>query len=159
MNIKWKFASAIMLAAGLAIPAQANNAQLVNQMQSCLAVIDFVDARLTPAPSHYPQTDVATVKRGLSGYKAHIQNNIVTPGLEAFAQGDKAKLEQYQTMFKQTQDGYIASLNKRYPQKRIFTDQAIAINNCAKQTVPKDAKKLEALKQALQTIIVLAKLN
>ena len=52
----------------------------------------------------------------------------------------------------------MVQLDTRYPQNRLFSDYAIAINNCAKKSVP-SGQELEDLKAALNTMLKLAELN
>jgi len=140
------------------IPQTSIAAGLVNEMQSCQGLLDFVEAKLDTVPETYPKGDVEKVRKGVKAYNKYIQNEIVTPGLLQATGGDKAKADEYQKQV----DVYKGTLTKqfesRYPQKRLFSDHAIAINNCAKKAVP-SGQDLEALKQALNIIVELAKLN
>lgn len=130
----------------------------LNDMQSCQGLLDFIDKKLEKAPSKYPSSDIKLIKDGLNKYNKYIQNEIITPGLANFNKGDysKAKLMQKQV------DAYKANLvkaySKKYPQNRLYSDYAIAVNNCAKLAVPK-GKALEKLKASLHTIIKLAKMK
>ncbi len=52
----------------------------------------------------------------------------------------------------------VNAYEKKYPANRLYTDYAVAVNNCAKKAVPKGVS-LEKLKTSLNTIIKLAKMN
>ena len=52
----------------------------------------------------------------------------------------------------------VKQLEDRYQQNRLFTDQAIAVNNCAKKAVP-SGQELEELKEALNMMVKLAKIS
>ena len=52
----------------------------------------------------------------------------------------------------------VKQLEARYPKNRLFTDHAIAVNNCAKKAVPAGAE-LDELKEALNLMIKLAKIS
>ena len=52
----------------------------------------------------------------------------------------------------------VKSFKTRYTANRIYTDQAIAVNNCAKKAVPA-GQALEDLKEALNLMVKLAQMN
>ncbi len=127
----------------------------VNEMQACQALINFIEQKLEPKPEQYTVEEVSTVLKGIKAYDNYIQQEIVTPGLLQFNGNDKAKAD---AMQKQV-DAYKAQLSKayqsRYPQPRLFSDHAVALNECAKKAVP-SGKNLEDLKASLQMILSLA---
>ena len=131
-------------------------AGLINDMQSCQGLIDFVNTKLDTAPASYDAADVNTVRSGLDTYNRYIQQEIVTPGLLQFNGGNQAKAEQMQKQVDAYKQSLVKQYQKRYPQNRLFTDFAMSLNNCAKKAVPTGGD-LEKLKQALHTIIKLSK--
>lgn len=130
----------------------------INDMQGCQALLNFVDGKLDPAPAKYNAADVKIVRTGFAAYDAYIQKEIVTPGLLKFNGGDQAKADAMQVQVDTYKAAVVNSYNKQYPQDRLFMDHAIAVNNCAKQAVPAGSD-LQALKDALNKMVVLAKLN
>jgi len=133
-------------------------AGLINDMQSCQALINFVDNKLDSVPSNYDKGDVKKVRTGLESYNQYIQREIVSPGLLQFNNGDKAKANQMQKQIDTYKKTLVKQLEARYPQNRLFTDQAIAVNNCAKKAVP-SGQELEELKEALNLMVKLAKIS
>ena len=132
------------------------SANLINDMQGCQALIEHVDSLLDDAPKTYPKSDVKNVRKGLAVYNDYIQDEIVTPGLLKFNAGDKDKAKDMQDQV----DAYKATVVNAYDGKykgKLYTDHAIAINECAKKAVPA-GDSLEALKIALTTMLALAKL-
>lgn len=128
----------------------------INDMQGCQAVIDFVEAKLDPKPAQYTDKEVATVLKGLKAYDNYIQTEIVGPGLLQFNGGDQAKADAMQKQVDAYKAQVKAAYDKRYPQHKLFTDHAVAINECAKKDVPK-GDDLEALKASLQMMVTLAR--
>ncbi|GLS90188.1 hypothetical protein GCM10007916_12550 [Psychromonas marina] len=133
-------------------------AGLINEMQSCQALIEFIDNKLAVAPSNYDQEDVQKVRKGLGTYDQYIQRQIVSPGLLEFNGGDKDKANQMQTQVDTYKNTLVKQLETRYPQNRLFMDHAIAVNNCAKQAVPSGGE-LDELKEALNLMVKLAKIS
>ena len=132
------------------------SANLINDMQGCQALIQHVENVLDEAPKTYPKTDVKNVRKGLADYNDYIQDEIVTPGLLKFNGGDKDKAKAMQDQV----DAYKTTVVKAYDGKysgKLFTDHAVAINECAKKAVPA-GDSLDALKTALSTMLKLAKL-
>lgn len=132
--------------------------QLINEMQSCQGLLDFVSIKLDSGAAKYTPADVSAVRLGLKQYDDYIQSAIVTPGLIKFNNGDSAKATTMQIQVDAYKTSIVAGLSARYPENRLYTDQAIAINNCAMKAVP-SGQALENLKVALHKIIELAKLN
>ena len=133
-------------------------AGLINEMQSCQALIDFVDIKLDSAPSNYDKDDVKKVRKGLGSYNQYIQREIVSPGLLEFNSGDEDKANQMQQQVDTYKTSLVKQLEARYPKNRLFTDHAIAINNCANKSVPSGGE-LEELKEALNLMVKLAKIS
>lgn len=133
-------------------------AGLINEMQSCQALIEFIDNKLDLAPSTYEQDDVNKVRKGLGTYNQYIQRQIVSPGLLQFNGGDKDKANQMQKQVDTYKQTLVKQLEARYPKNRLFTDHAIAVNNCAKQAVPSGGE-LDELKEALNLMVKLAKIS
>lgn len=129
----------------------------INDMQSCQGLLDFIDQKLNTT-AQYPASDISNVRKGLKSYNQYIQSTIVSPGLLQYSGGDSAKadaLQQQVNAYKQT---LVDGFNARYPQQRLFTDQAVAVSNCAKKAVP-SGQALEDLKLALNTMVTLAKMQ
>lgn len=148
----------MMMALLFIVPQLSMAAGLINDMQSCQGLIDFVDNKLDSAPAKYAKEDVKKVRRGLKGYNQYIQREIVSPGLLQFNGGDQAKATGMQKQVDAYKQTLVKQFKVRYPQNRLFTDQAIAINNCAKKAVP-TGQELEGLKEALNIMIELAKME
>ena len=133
-------------------------AGLINEMQSCQALIEFVDNKLDSPPSNYDKEDVKNVRKGLETYNQYIQRQIVSPGLLKFNAGDKAKANKMQKQVDTYKQTLVKQLEARYPKNRLFMDQAIAVNNCAKKAVP-SGKELDELKESLKLMVKLAKIS
>ncbi len=153
-----KLRKILVLALALAVPQLSQAAGLVNDMQSCQGLIDFIDTKLDSAPSHYSEEKVAKVREGLAGYSQYIQREIVTPGLLQATGGDQAKADAFQEQVNAYRSKLSKGYQARFPQERLFMDHAIAVNNCAKMAVP-SGQELEALKDALNTMVELARLD
>lgn len=142
----------------LAVITLPTNAALINDMQSCQGLINFIDKKLDSAPSNYDKDDVKKVRKGLEDYNQYIQQEIVTPGLLKSTGGDKAKASEYQVLVDNYKASLVQQLDARYPQDRLFMDHVVTIDNCAQKAVP-SGEELETLKQAMFTMVKLAKLN
>jgi hypothetical protein len=133
-------------------------AGLANDMQVCQGLIDFIDGKLVSPPEKYAASDVKKIRQGLAAYNEYIQSEIVTPELLAFTGGNMAKANAMQKQVNKYKATLASQFEARYPQNRLFTDQAVAVNHCAKKSAP-SGHALEALKTALNTMVTLAKLN
>lgn len=154
MNLK-KMMLVVMVSSG----AQwAMAAPSLNEMQGCQGILDYVDAKLASAPANYPAQDVEKVRRGLEGYNDYIQREIIAPGLLAFNGGDESKADAMQKQVSAYREAIVQGLQARHPQNRLFMDQAVAVNNCAKKAVP-SGQELEDLKVAVNLMVELAKMN
>lgn len=130
----------------------------LNDMQSCQGLLDFLDSKLSSLPSKYSSADVKKVRRGLKGYNEFIQSDIVSPGLLKYNGGDASKANAMQEQVNAYKAKLVQSFKEHYPQNRIFTDQAIAVNNCAKKAVP-SGQALEDLQVAINTMVKLANIK
>jgi len=104
----------------------------------------------------YDTTDVKTVTKGLRAYNAFLQTQHVTPGLLEFTKGDKAAAADYQKQIDAYKAKIVQGLKAKHPQERIFTDQAVAINNCY-TSAPMGDDKLQMMTDAVQSLVALSK--
>lgn len=128
----------------------------INDMQSCQGVLDFVEGKLDVLSETYPAADLNVIRVGLKKYNAYIQKEIVAPGLKQYSGGDESKAKALQTQVDAYKSTLVSGFSSRYPEKRLYSDHAVAINNCAKQAVP-SGQALDDLKAALTTIVTLSK--
>ena len=153
-----KFKKITLIALLYMLPQLSLAAPSINDMQTCQGLLDFIDDKLNPAPAKYGAEDVKAVRKGFDGYNQYIQTAIVSPGLLKFTGGDKAKADELQTQVDAYKKQVVEGFKKRYPQDRLFYDQAIAVNNCAKKAVP-SGQALEDLKLALNTLVKLTQMK
>lgn len=157
MPFMFKFFPSVVLGTSLVsfVPS-ASSAPSINDMQGCQAIIDFVELKIEKAKSVYPEDDVEVVLTGLEAYDTYIQTTVITPGLLHYAAGDKPKAAALQQQVNVYKQGLVDSLEKRFPQNRLYTDMAISLNDCAKKAVP-DGEALESLKSSLLKVVELSK--
>ncbi|GAB3487341.1 hypothetical protein [Marinomonas epiphytica] len=147
-----------LIIAGLAVSASFSVAAQpsVNEMQDCQAFIDFVDRKMTVTADVYEATDLNLIRKGLQSYNVFIQEQIVSPGILAYSQGDTAKAEYLQQQIDVYKVTVVDKLGERYPERKLLTDFAFAINECAKKALPNEETQVQQLKTSLDTIIKLA---
>lgn len=128
----------------------------INQLNSCLALVDFVDIKLNSHTEHYSAADMARVHKGLALYSKFLQEDVITPKLEGMYGGNKTQARLMQKLFDRQRKTFLHHLNERYTEKKLLTDYAASINQCSSNTRlrPDTAK---ALNTAMNTIIKMAK--
>ena len=124
---------------------------LINDMQTCQALLAFMDTKLSAADTTYAKEDVSKMKKGFAAYDEYIQNEIVTPGLLKFNGGDKIKADAMQRQVDQYKQILTKQLGMRYSQNKLFTDQVVAIDNCMKKAAP-SSDGAEVLRVAVETL-------
>ncbi|WP_198946590.1 hypothetical protein [Kiloniella majae] len=149
-----KTVTCIALGALITLSQPAMAEPSINNMQGCQALIDFLDAKLDQ--TSYDSSDVTKVQGGLAAYNSYIQNEIITPGLLKFSNGDKSKASKLQEQVDAYKTQVVAGYNKRYPQNRLFMDHVVALNNCTQQAIPQGAD-LQALKTSMETMVAILK--
>lgn len=126
----------------------------VNQAQECQAVLDFTIERVESVKK-YDEAAVKTVVKGLRAYETFMQRDHVTPGLLEFTKGDEKAAAEFQKQINAYKAQIIKGLKAKHPQDRIFTDQAVAINNCY-TAAPMGDDKLQMMTDSVQGIVALA---
>ncbi|MBR7888225.1 hypothetical protein J9B83_04650 [Marinomonas sp. A79] len=128
----------------------------INQLNSCLALVDFVDIKLSEFSDHYSQEDMATVHKGLSMYSQFLQNEVITPKLVSMYGGNETQAKVMQKLFDRQRKTFLLHLNERYTEQKLLTEYAASINQCKSNTrIRPDAAK--ALNNAMNTIIKMVK--
>lgn len=149
-----KYLKVLVLSLSLTISAL-GHANLINDMQSCQALNQFVINKLLSDDSPYTKQDSDNVVKGLVAYNAYIQSQIVSPGLLAFNNGDVEKAQEMQEQVDSYKEELQDSFEQRYPNNKMVSDYAITINNCAQKAVP-SGQDLTSLKAALTTLLAMA---
>jgi len=145
--------SAFLLIGAASLSAQAK--MNVNQAQECQALLDFTIERVESVQK-YDAAKVEVVAKGLRAYEAFLQNDYVTPGLLEFTNGDQKAATDYQKQIDVYKSQIINGLKAKHPQNRIFTDQAVAINNCY-TAAPMGNDKLQMMTDSVKGLVALAK--
>lgn len=127
----------------------------INTMQTCQALLDFLEFKLQDVPAEYPLNKVKKVREGLIQYNEFIQKDIITPKLLQLNPGNKEKANSMQIKIDEYKAFLFDSYTKRFSTPHLVTDFAISVNNCAKEAVP-SGEALENLKYAINTIVELA---
>ena len=133
--------------------AQANMS--VNDAQACQAVLNFTIERVESV-GKYDKADVAVVTKGLRAYEAFLQSDHVAPGLLEITNGDHKAADNFQTQIDDYKAQLVEALKAKHPQDRIFTDQAVSINNCY-TNAPMGEESLQMMTDAVQGIVELAR--
>ncbi len=128
----------------------------INELNSCLALVEFVDIKLDNFADHYATEDMAAVHRGLSAYKNYLQNDIITPKLLSMYGGNESQAKLMQTLFDRQKATFFKHLNERYSEKKLFTEYAAAINDCTANTRI-NPEVVKPLNKALDKMIVMAR--
>lgn len=142
----------MITASGIAITAEAKAS--VNDVQVCQAQLEFIDSKLASIKK-YDKADVKKIRNAMSEYNEFLQTEHIKPGLLAYTGGDQAKADAFQKQIDAFKSNQITAMHKRYPQDRIFSDQAVGVNECYKKA-PMGNDKTPMMKDALETMIKLA---
>jgi len=147
----------LMLVVGLVCsPAMYGATPSINELNSCLALVEFVDTKLNDFAANYAVADMAIVHSGLSAYKHYLQQDVITPKLLSMYGGSKPKAKLMQRLFDRQKATFFKHLTERYSERKLFTEYAAAINSCRANTRirPEVAKSLNT---ALDRMILMAK--
>jgi len=140
----------------LCSPLSAANKVSINELNSCRALVDFVDLKLDEFAGHYTKEDIALVHKGLSAYSKFLQNDVITPMLLNMYGGNVDQVQLMQNLFDRQKVIFFRHLNERYSERKLFTEYAAAINDCtAYSRIKVDVAK--ALNTALEKMIVMAR--
>jgi hypothetical protein len=148
----------IFILVSLCSPVLAAGNASINELNSCRALVDFVDIKLDEFAVHYAAEDIALVHQGLSAYSEFLQHDVITPKLLNMYGGNVDQAKLMQKLFERQKVTFFRHLNERYSEKKLFTEYAAAINNCTANTriKPEVAK---ALNTSLNVMIKLARQN
>lgn len=128
----------------------------INELNSCLALVEFVDNKIDKFAEHYAPADMVIVHNGLSAYKNYLQHDLITPKLLSMYGGNKAQTKLMQRLFDRQKTTFFKHLNERYSERKLFTEYAAAINDCTSNARirPEVAKPLNI---ALDKMMVMAR--
>lgn len=138
--------------------SQFSQAALINDMQACQGLLDYLQQKLAKAPAHYDASKIKGIQMALKNYDDYIQDSIITPGLLEFNGGDQAKataMQQQVDAYKQT---ITRGLLSRDSTGQLTSNHVISLNDCTKKAVP-SGQELEDLKNAMNDIFTLAQSN
>jgi len=128
----------------------------INEMNSCLALVEFVDTKLDKFADQYAANDIAQVHKGLSDYSDFLKHDVITPKLLSMYGGNATQAKLMQRLFDKQKATFFRHLNERYTEKKLFTEYAAAINDCSAKTRLK-VEVAKSLRTALDKMITLAR--
>ncbi|MGO2354204.1 MAG: hypothetical protein ACTH58_05655 [Marinomonas foliarum] len=116
----------------------------INELNSCVALVEFVDSKLDDYAKNYAEEDIRAVHTGLSSYRDYLQEEVITPRILNMYGGNAGQAKLMQTLFDRQKNTFASHLNERYSEKKLFTEYAAAINDCTAYTriKPEVVKKL-----------------
>lgn len=142
-----------LLSASLSWSAKAPS---INELNSCLALVDFVDIKLDEFADHYSANDMFVVHKGLAAYSQFLQQEVITPKLVGMYGGNHTQAKLMQKLFDRQRKSFLQSLNDRYSEQKLLTEYAASINDCrAKTRIKADTAK--ALDRAITAMIRMAR--
>ncbi|MCW8355527.1 hypothetical protein N5P32_06350 [Marinomonas pontica] len=89
----------------------------INELNSCFALVDFVDSKLDEFAGNYAKEDVLAVHAGLSAYGGFLQNDMIKPKLLNMYGGNEAQAKLMQALFDRQKASFYKTLNGRYTEK------------------------------------------
>lgn len=110
--------------------------RLINDMQTCQGLINFLEVKLKNSDDKYNSEDIKIVLNGLDIYDNYIQKEIITPRLLKFNQNDKKKADTMQKQVDTYKESIVKAYQKRFPQNQLYMDFAVSLNNCTQKAVP-----------------------
>jgi hypothetical protein len=123
----------------------------INEIHSCVALVDFVDAKLSRSEDIYSQQDKLVIHKGLSGYARYLDDDVITPKLLNMYGGNAAQAQLMKKLFSRQQARFIKYLDDRHSGQKFATDYAIAIKECTTKA-PAQGDVALLLEQAFDTI-------
>ncbi len=146
----------LIFIASLMCPLGANAAEpSINEINACLALVDFVDTKLDEFSDQYDVGNMVLIHKGLSAYSEFLQHDIITPKLLSMYGGNADRAKLMQRLFERQRQSFFRHLNERYTQKKLLVDYASAINDCSGKT-RLSVEVAETLKAALDNMKTLA---
>ncbi|MEP3350052.1 MAG: hypothetical protein ABJN96_08885 [Marinomonas sp.] len=123
----------------------------INEIHSCLALVDFVNSKLESSESTYSPEDKAIIHKGLFGYARYLENDVIDPKLLKLYGGNVAQAKLMKKLFNRQQSRFIEYLDERHAERKFATDYVIAIKECSVKTRSQGDVALY-LRQALTTM-------
>lgn len=106
----------------------------INEMNSCVALVDFVDTKLDEFADQYPADEITLVHKGLSGYSDYLKEDVISPKVLQMYGGNATQAALMHRLFDKQKATFFKHLNERYTKKKLFTEYAAAINDCSAKT-------------------------
>ena len=101
----------------------------INEINSCLALVDFVDIKLDESSDQYDAGDMVRIHKGLFAYREFLQHDIITPKLLSMYGGNADRAKLMQRLFERQRKSFFRHLDERYTQKKLLTDYASVIHD------------------------------
>ena len=104
----------------------------LNEMHSCLALVNFVDSKIATAA--YEENDKSAIKKGLLDYSQYLDKDVINPKLLQMYGGNQAQATLMKRLFVRQQVKFTEYLNDRYAERKLKSDYAVAIRKCSVKT-------------------------
>lgn len=138
--IQTLLACAIFLVFSVPLSPAAEARSMLNKVENCMGVIDYVQEQLETPKWRYVEEDVKTVQSGLSDYRKYLQYDLLGPAYLQKASGIEWGAKAYQ---KET-DARVASIVKTnaevFPGNKLRAVHASELYMCGGLILPEDAR-------------------
>lgn len=123
----------------------------INSIHSCVALVDFVNSKVEGADKTYSSDEKEVIHKGLSAYSEYLDKDVINPKLLKLYGGNATQANLMKKLFSRQQRTFTQYLDDRYAERKLPTDYAVGIQECAVKTGSQGDAAL-SLKKTLNTM-------
>ncbi|AEF53196.1 hypothetical protein [Marinomonas posidonica] len=121
----------------------------VNAINSCLALVEFLDDKISKAGVAYSEKEIADIQKGLGTYSHYLKHEVIKVRLLDMYAGNKTQAKLMWKLFHHQKKTFIKHLSQHFSVKKIPNEYAVALRNCVVKARPQKVSVSQPLASAI----------
>ncbi|BFM50024.1 hypothetical protein [Marinomonas sp. THO17] len=122
----------------------------VNAVNSCLALTEFLDEKISLEIEAYSQQQIDDMREGLNLYANYLKFNVIREKLLEMYAGNKDQAQLMWNLFFRQKNTFIKHLSQHYSVTKIPSDYSVALKRCLEKAMPEPSQVAQPIAKTLQ---------
>lgn len=144
----WK--RGLIISCVLCFPVSLSASTTVNAVNSCLALTEFLDAKIASEVDAYSQQQIDDMRKGLNIYAYYLKHTVIKNRLLNMYAGNKAQAQLMWNLFYRQKNTFIKHLSQHYSVTKIPSDYSVALKKCLVKAKPEHSQVAQPIAKTLQ---------
>ncbi|RBO86144.1 hypothetical protein [Marinomonas aquiplantarum] len=121
----------------------------VNEINTCLALTEFLDEKIALEVEVYSQQQIDDMRKGLNIYAYYLKHTVIKTKLLDMYAGNKVQAQLMWNLFYRQKNTFIKHLSQHYSVNKIPSDYSVALSKCLVKAKPAHSQVAQPIANTL----------